>query len=67
MNTRTTISRKLKIEKMLKLIFHSFQHIPHLICKYAHILSFEKMSSMNLVGEGFGKSWLKEQKSCVMF
>ena len=36
LSTKITITWKIKIEKILKLTFHSFQHIPHLSCKFEH-------------------------------
>ena len=51
LSTRTTISQKLKMEK---LIFYSFRHIPHLSCKYKHFWKFEKhfvhLAKKKLVG-----------------
>ena len=34
------ITRKIKTQKIGKLIFHTFQHIPHLSCKYEHFWNF---------------------------
>ena len=36
LRTKMTITWKIKIAKIVKLIFHSFQHIAHLWCKYGH-------------------------------
>ena len=33
---KSTISQKLNIANIGKLIFHSFQHITHLLCKFGH-------------------------------
>ena len=35
------INRKIKIGKIRKLIFHSFQQIPHLSCIHDHFLKFQ--------------------------
>ena len=46
LSTKTNISQKLKIGK---LIFHSLKHIPHLSCKYDHFWNCEKMLSTNFI------------------
>ena len=55
-STKMTISQKLKIAKIWKLILHLFQHIPHLLYKFDHfwkknvVHEFIKSAKIKMVG-----------------
>ena len=59
LSTKSTITRKIKIGKFIKLIFHSIQHCAYLSCEYGHfwggreglhILRWEKYPEKKISG-----------------